>query len=77
MFTAINTTQNMLSKILSDSGFGELGFYSLGIYYGAFAFAGFVSSPVINYFGERIVMSIGALTYTIYTATQILPIERY
>ena len=67
MFSAINTTQNMLSKILKDSGFGNLGFYSLGLYYLAFGFAGFLSSPIIKKFGDRKILGIGALCYTIYT----------
>jgi MFS family permease len=64
----------MLSKILKDSGFGNLGFYSLGLYYLAFGFAGFFSSPVITKCGDKRVLALGALAYTINTAAQILPV---
>ena len=67
----------MLSKVLLDDGFGNLGFYSLGIYYCAFGFAGFLSGPIISKLDARKVMASGALSYTIYTAVQILPIEMY
>ena len=76
LFNAINTTQNLLSEVLADDGFGSLGFYSLGGYYAVFGVASIWAGQLINLWGERVCMVIGSVGYTLYTAAQILPVAQ-
>ena len=58
--------------MLEDLGFGNFGFLSLGVLYFAFSFCCFVATPIVNKCGERFAMTMGALCYTLYTASFIL-----
>ena len=60
------TAQNLATQVLEDLGFGDLGFYSLGVLYFAFAFSCFVATPIVNRCGERISMTVGSMCYTLY-----------
>ena len=62
----------MAAQVLVDLGFGDLGFYSLGVLYFAFSFSCFIATPIVNKCGERISMTLGALCYTLYIASFIL-----
>lgn len=59
--------------MLSDNNFGNLGFYSLSVLYLVFGFSCFVSLPVVKKLGARTCLVIGALCYTFYVSTFILP----
>jgi MFS family permease len=72
LFNVFNTAQNLASQVLDDLGFGDLGFYSLGVLYFAFSLSCFVATPIVNKCGERISMTVGALCYTLYTASFML-----
>ena len=72
LFSVFNTAQNLASQVLDDLGFGDLGFYSLGALYFSFSLCCFVATPIVNKCGERISMTVGALCYTLYTASFIL-----
>ena len=72
LFSVFNTAQNLASQVLDDLGFGNLGFYSLGLLYFTFSFSCFVATPIVNKCGERIAMTLGAMCYTLYTASFIL-----
>ena len=76
LFTACNTTQNLLSKVLDDDGFGKLGYYSLALFYFFFGVTSLLAGPTIKAIGNRWALTVGALTYTIYTAIQIMPVEK-
>jgi hypothetical protein len=45
LFTAVNTSNNLLSLVLDDQGFGLLGFYTLALYYLAFGIFSFGGAP--------------------------------
>lgn len=72
LFCVFNTAQNLASQVLTDLDFGNFGFYSLGVLYFAFAICCFVATPIVNSCGERFSMTLGALCYTLYTASFIL-----
>lgn len=72
LFCVFNTAQNLASQVLDDLGFGNFGFYSLGVLYFAFAICCFVATPIVNSCGERFSMTLGALCYTLYTGSFIL-----
>lgn len=72
LFSVFNTAQNLASQVLDDLGFGNLGFYSLGTLYFTFSLSSFLATPIVNNCGERISMTVGAMCYTLYTASFIL-----
>ena len=63
----------MAAVVLKELGFGNLGFYSLGILYCAFAFSCFIATPIVNKCGERLAMVLGALCYWPYITSFLLP----
>lgn len=58
--------------MLGDLGFGNFGFYSLGVLYFAYAICSFVATPIVNSCGERFSMVLGAFCYTLYNCSFIL-----
>ena len=73
LFCAFNTAQNLASSVLNQLGFGNLGFVSLAVLYFTFAFCSFFATSIVNHLGERAAMFIGAICYTAYIATFLLP----
>ena len=61
---------------MEDNNFGDLGFYSLSLLYLVFGFACFVSLPIVKALGSRASLVLGALCYTVYVASFILPAFR-
>ena len=53
-------------------GFGDLGFYSLGVLYFVFAFSCFIATPIVNKCGERFAATIGSFCYFLYVASFML-----
>jgi MFS family permease len=53
-----------------------LGFYSLGVLYCVFGVSSFFSLPVVKKLGAKYSLVIGALCYSTYVATFILPAFR-
>jgi MFS family permease len=76
MFAAFNTAQNLTTKVMKDNNFGNLGYYSLAVHYFFFGICSFISAPVVMKLGPRLSMLFGAMTYSIFIAAFILPIER-
>ena len=72
LFCVFSTSQNLASQVLDNLGFGNMGFYSLGVLYFTFSFCCFIATPIVNKCGERFAMTMGALCYTTYTASFIL-----
>ena len=72
LFSAFFTASGLASKVLEDNDFGNLGFYSLGVLYIAFAVCSFISSKVVAKCGEKLALVGGSLTYSLYIATFIL-----
>ena len=73
LFSAFNTAQNLASSVLKNLGFDNLGFISLALLYLTFAICSFLSSKVVNSWGERISMFVGSACYTLYIASFLLP----
>lgn len=73
LFTSFNTAQSLAGQVLSDNNFGNLGFYSLSVLYLVFGFSCFVSLPIVKHLGQKKCLIIGALCYTFYVSTFILP----
>ncbi len=73
LFTSFNTAQSLAGQVLSDNNFGNLGFYSLSVLYLVFGFSCFVSLPIVKYLGPKKCLIFGALCYTFYVSTFILP----
>lgn len=59
--------------MLEDNDFGQLGFNSLATLYLVFGFACFTSLPTVKKLGAKACLIIGALCYTLYVASFILP----
>jgi hypothetical protein len=68
MFTACNVTMGIITKILVDNGFGNLGFYAQGVLYCVFGLCSFVAAPTVHYLGDKGSLVLGSSTYAIYTA---------
>lgn len=66
----------IITEILSDSGFANLGFYAQGFLYFTFGICSFVAAPTVHALGDKWSLILGSLTYAIYTASQILPVLR-
>ena len=45
LFSAVNTSNNLLSLVMENNGFGKLGFYTLALYYLAFGIFSFGGAP--------------------------------
>ena len=58
--------------MLEELGFGDLGFYSLGVLYFSFAIFCFIATPIVNKCGERFALVLGSLCYAPYAAGFIL-----
>jgi len=76
LFTSFGTAQSLAGQVLQDNSFGELGFYSLSVLYLVFGAACFVSLPVVKKLGAKACLVIGALCYTVYVSSFILPAFR-
>ena len=72
LFCVFNTSQNLASEVLDDLGYGDLGFYSLGALYLSFSLFCFAATPIVKKWGERSAMTIGAMCYTLYTASFVI-----
>ena len=69
LFSVFMTAQNLAAEVLEDLGFGDLGFYSLGVLYFTFAFSCFIATPIVNKCGERFSMTLGAFCYFTYVSS--------
>ena len=76
LMNAVNLTQCICSKVLSDDGYGNLGFYALGLMFGTFGLCSLVILPVINKLGDRMSMVIGTVSYFVYIGFQFLALLR-
>jgi MFS family permease len=55
--------------VLRDDGFGNLGFYSLALYYCFFGVTGLFAAPIVTKLGERYALVFGTAGYICYTAS--------
>jgi len=69
LFSVFNTAQSLAAKVLSDLGFGNLGFYSLAVLYFSFALSCLVASAIVNKMGERFSLAVGSQCYTLYISS--------
>jgi hypothetical protein len=63
---ATNIAQNIISQVLKDDGFGNLGFYALGVMYATFGVCSMFANVLIKKFGYRLSFFIGLLSYLLY-----------
>lgn len=73
---AFNSTQNMMALIMAKNGFGNLGFYSLGVLYFSWGMGSMISTAVMNRLGFRMCMVMGGLGNCIWIYGSILPVIR-
>ena len=66
LFSCFITAQNLSADVLEDLGFGDLGFYTLGVLYFSFAFSCFIATPIVNKIGDRASMFLGSIPYFLY-----------
>jgi MFS family permease len=67
LFTGSNTTLSLLSAVLEDDGFKNLGFYSLGFFYFCMGISSFFAMRLIEKLGDKWAIVISCVTYAIYT----------
>ena len=72
LFSAFYIVRGVAAEVLVDNGFGNLGFYSVGVLFIAFAVFSFISSNVVAKCGDRLALVGGSLTFSLYAATFIL-----
>ena len=76
LFTSFATAQSLATKVLDDNDFGNLGFYSLGLLYCVFGVCSFIATPIVKKFGTKQCLILGALCYSLYVGTFVLPAYR-
>ena len=73
---AVAVTQSVISQVLADSGFGNLGFFAEGLMFLTFGLLSFVSAPQIDYLGYKGCLVLGSFTYCVYISTQMTAVLR-
>jgi hypothetical protein len=73
LFSAVNVGNNLISTVLANVGFGQLGYYTLAIYYFTFGIFSFFAVPVVRTLGDKWSLVLGCCTYTLMLGSQILP----
>jgi hypothetical protein len=68
--------QSIIGVVLNDGGFGQLGFYSLGLMYGVFGILSFFSAPIIRKLGDKWSIVISCFICVIGTVAQLLAVLR-
>ena len=58
MFIAISCTINMSSQVMMDDGFGNLGFYTVGLVYLMGGVTGFFAPSIVNRLGNKVCLVI-------------------
>lgn len=61
LYIAFNSAANLQSLIMSDDGFGQLGFYILALLYFFMGIGSLISTAVINKFGTKVCLIIGGV----------------
>ena len=77
LFTSFGTAQALAGHVLEEDDFGNVGFYSLSILYCVFGFCCFISLPIVKRLGAKCCLITGALCYTFYVGSFILPSISY
>jgi hypothetical protein len=77
LFIAANVSNNLITTVLDNVGFGLLGYYNLGIYYFSFGIFSFLAVPVVMRLGDKGSLILGCFTYFFMIGTQVLPCWRY
>ena len=72
LFTAYLVAQGLAGKVLNELGYGDFGFYSLGLLYFVFGMACFVSTPIVKKCGERSSLFFASLGYGLFVSSFIL-----
>jgi hypothetical protein len=61
---------------MKENGFGNLGFYTLGLMFFFLGVFSFLAAPIIQCLGEKGAFSISTLCYGIATATFLIPLYK-
>jgi hypothetical protein len=70
LLIAANMTQNLCAEVLRKNGYGELGFYSVGLMNGVLGFSAIFMPPLVEKLKTRKSLSIGTVTWFIYIGCQ-------
>jgi MFS family permease len=71
VFMAFNTTQALISTLVSDK---QLAYATLGVLYGVFTATSFVAPKIVDRVGPRLAISGGALFYVAFVFCNIYPV---
>ncbi|CDW79582.1 major facilitator superfamily protein [Stylonychia lemnae] len=77
LYVAFNSTQNLTSILLDQDGYGKLGFYSLGVQAIFQGIGSLMSSGIVNKFGVKTSMVLGALFNSSWVLQSLIPAQRY
>eukprot|EP00047_Mylnosiga_fluctuans_P003001 m.226943 g.226943 ORF g.226943 m.226943 type:complete len:423 (+) comp11505_c0_seq1:40-1308(+) len=73
IFMAFQTASSFNSTLLTNMGFGDLGYNSLAVIYAVFSVANFISPFIVDLTGPRIGMALGGSLYCLFIAAFLKP----
>jgi len=73
LWSSFDTSEGLLGTLLKENDFGDLGFYSLGIFNLVQTLACFFAVPIVKRAGFRASFVMGGLTYTLFVSSFVLP----
>jgi MFS family permease len=73
LYSAVNPAQNLLPSVLKYDGFGNMGFYTMALYYFSFGVFSFLATPIVRKFGDKWSIIVGCITYVLMIAADIFP----
>jgi hypothetical protein len=73
LFSAFSSSANLSASAMQEDGFDKLGFYSMAILYFVFSFTSFFSYSIVNKLGTKKSLVIGALCYSLWVFSFLLP----
>ena len=66
MFIAFNSTANSAAKALKDSGFNNLGFYTLSVLYMSFGIFSLLAPRMVKFFKAKKGMVVSSVGYAVW-----------
>ncbi len=66
LFLAFNSAANSAAKAMKDSGFENLGFYTLAVLYGTFGVGSYWAPRMVRYFKPKRGMALASIMYAVW-----------